>query len=96
LIVCNSDAGGDTWTGTAAYDVAFAELPRTPEDVKQNEGRAYARRNDPHGINSWFLVAANTIEETRAMQLNEGARVVNSVLDGTATDEGDDLIKLIL
>lgn len=95
LIGCQSDAGGDTWTGSAAYDVAFAELPRTPEDVKQNEGRAYARRNNPHGINSWFLVAADTIEEKRAEQLNDGARVVRATLDGTPVDADDDLIQLI-
>ncbi len=95
LIACNSDAGGDTITLTAAHDVAFAELPRTSEDVKQNEGRAYARRNDPHGINSWFLVAADTYEERRAEQLNEGARVVGAALDGRPMDTEDDLIKLI-
>jgi len=91
----NSDAAGDTITLTAAYDVAFLELPKTPEDVKQNEGRAYGRMNDPHGINSWFLVAANTIEEERAEQLNIGARVVGAVLDGRPQDEGEDLIQLI-
>lgn len=95
LIVCQSDAGGDTWTGSAAYDVVFAELPRTSEDVKQNEGRAYARRNNPHGINSWFLVAADTIEERRAEQLNEGARVVGAALDGRPMDCEDDIIKLM-
>lgn len=95
LFVGNSDAAGDTITLTAAHDVAFAELPKTPEDVKQNEGRAYARKNDPHGINSWFLVAADTIEEKRAEQLNVGARVVNAVLDGKPVDDGEDLIDLI-
>jgi SWI/SNF-related matrix-associated actin-dependent regulator of chromatin subfamily A-like protein 1 len=95
LFVGNTDAAGDTITLTAAHDVAFAELPRTPEGVKQNEGRAYGRKNDPHGINTWFLVAADTIEEERAEQLSREARVVNQILDGTPPEEGDDLINLI-
>lgn len=95
LFAGNSDAAGDTITLTAAHDVAFAELPRTSEDVKQNEGRAYARRNDPHGLRSWFLVAADTIEERRAEQLNEGARIVGAALDGLAVNNEDDMIKLL-
>lgn len=95
LFAGNSDAAGDTITLTAAHDVAFIELPKTPEDVKQNEGRAYGRMNDPHGINSWFLVAAGTIEEDRAEQLNIGARIVSAVLDGKAVDDGEDMIDLI-
>jgi SNF2 family DNA or RNA helicase len=95
LFVGNSDAAGDTITLTAAKDVAFAELPKTPEDIKQNIGRAFGRMNDPHGVNVWFLVAADSIEEDRAEQLNTKARVVSQVLDGINPEEGDDLIELL-
>lgn len=94
LLVGNSEAAGDTITLTAAHDVAFAELPKGPEDVKQNEGRAYGRKNNPHGINSFFLVAADTIEEERADQLNAKARVISQVLDGVIQSEDEQLIEL--
>lgn len=63
LIVISLQAGGEGLTLTESSNVAFAEFGWTPTEHEQAEGRCYGRLNDVHSINSWFLIAENTIEE---------------------------------
>ncbi len=71
---------------TAAHDVAFAELAWRPADMIQAEDRAYARLSDIHGINSWYLIAKDTIEE-RLLEMNQTKQqIADAVLDGGAVN----------
>jgi SWI/SNF-related matrix-associated actin-dependent regulator 1 of chromatin subfamily A len=82
LFVGNIKAAGAGLTLTAATHIAFLEFPWAPGDVDQCISRAYARVNNLHGINVWYLIAKDTIEERICKLLDDKRKVLGRVLDG--------------
>lgn len=87
LVIGNMQAMGIGHTMTAASNVAFLELGWTPAVHDQAEDRVYARLNDMHGANAWYLLAPLTIDE-RIQRLIDAKRiVVNATTDGRMAPE---------
>lgn len=62
LIFVNYAAGGVGITLTAADKIAHVELPWTPKDVEQDEGRAH-RISQKNAVQDTFFIGKNTIDE---------------------------------
>lgn len=80
--VCSTKAVSEGLTMTAAGSVIFNDQMWTPAAHEQAEGRAYGRLNDAHEIDSYWVVAENTIEtyilETLAAKMN----MIDKVVEG--------------
>jgi len=95
LFVGNIKAAGEGITLTAAYNIVILELPWTPGALNQAEDRIYARLNDIHGVNIYYLLAQNTIEERIARLIDRKRKVLDSVLDGCETESESLLSELM-
>ncbi len=89
LFIGNIQAAGVGLDGLqhAAGAVAFVELPWSPADVDQAESRLH-RIGAKGRVDSWMLVAFNTIEEKICQLIQTKAATLAAVLDGGS---GDDL-----
>jgi len=67
---------------TAAGTVIFADLLWTPAGHEQAEDRAYMRNNDPHGIDAYYLIKQNSIEEWIMELLDLKTEVIGEVVEG--------------
>ncbi len=76
---------------TAAHTAAFAELPWAPSDLVQAEDRGYARVNDMHGLDSYLLVAKDSVEVKLLQILQRKQKVISAVLDGNGQATGLDV-----
>lgn len=82
LFLGNIKAAGVGLTLTKASNVAFLELPWAPAHITQCEDRAFGRINDPHGLDSWFLVAAESVEDKVMRILQDKQEILDATLDG--------------
>lgn len=80
------DACREVITLTKATTVIFAELPWRPSDVAQAEDRAYGRVNDPHGINSYYVVLDDSLDAYMAQVLAAKEAVIYAALDEKVGD----------
>jgi SNF2 family DNA or RNA helicase len=67
---------------TQAMAVVFNDLFWTPAAHQQSEGRAYMRNNDPHGIDAYYHVATETIDEWIQALLAAKLKIIEEVVDG--------------
>lgn len=67
---------------TEAFAVIFNDHFWTPAAHQQAEGRAYMRASDPHGIDSYYHLAAGTIEDWIQELLAAKLAMIEDVVDG--------------
>lgn len=84
-------AGGVGLDFTAAHTVAFPEIHWNPAVILQAEDRVYARLNDLHGAEIFFLVAKNTIEERLCEAIQEKQRNSEAAIDGVVESNKGEL-----
>jgi SWI/SNF-related matrix-associated actin-dependent regulator of chromatin subfamily A-like protein 1 len=90
LIVCATRVAAQGITLTRASNVAFLELEWTPAMHDQAEDRCH-RIGQHDAVTAWYLLAADTIDETMARLIERKRGLVAAVTDGR-TFEGDGLV----
>ena len=86
MIVCSLEVAGQGLTLTRASSVAFLELDWTPARHDQAEDRCH-RIGQRDAVNAYYLLAAETVDETIARLLERKRAVIGAVTDGRAEDE---------
>ncbi|HEY1458319.1 MAG TPA: DEAD/DEAH box helicase [Solirubrobacteraceae bacterium] len=86
LIVCSIEIAGQGLTLTRSSNVAFLELDWTPAKHEQAEDRCH-RIGQQDAVNAWYLLAADTVDETIARLLESKRAVIGAVTDGRELDE---------
>jgi SWI/SNF-related matrix-associated actin-dependent regulator 1 of chromatin subfamily A len=90
LIVCATRVAAQGITLTRASNVAFLELEWTPAMHDQAEDRCH-RIGQHDAVTAWYLLAADTIDETMARLIERKRGLVAAVTDGRTFD-GDGLV----
>jgi SWI/SNF-related matrix-associated actin-dependent regulator of chromatin subfamily A-like protein 1 len=86
LIVCSLEVAGQGLTLTRASSVAFLELDWTPARHDQAEDRCH-RIGQQDAVNAYYLLAAETVDETIARLLERKRAVIGAVTDGREQSE---------
>jgi SWI/SNF-related matrix-associated actin-dependent regulator of chromatin subfamily A-like protein 1 len=81
LIVCATRVAAQGITLTRASNVCFLELEWTPATHDQAEDRCH-RIGQRDSVTSWYLLAAETIDETMARLIQRKRELVSAVTDG--------------
>jgi hypothetical protein len=84
LMILSLGAGSEGHTLTAAWHVAFAQLPMTAKAFRQAIGRAYGRMNDPHSVWVHPLMAGETgsIDHDTLRRIGRKGAALDAVQDG--------------
>ena len=90
LIVCATRVAAQGITLTRASNVAFFELEWTPALHDQAEDRLH-RIGQRDAVTAWYLLAADTIDETMARLIQRKRGLIAAVTDGRVLD-GDGLV----
>jgi SWI/SNF-related matrix-associated actin-dependent regulator 1 of chromatin subfamily A len=91
LIVAATRVGAQGITLTRASNVAFLELEWTPALHDQAEDRCH-RIGQRDAVTAWYLLAADTIDETMARLIQRKRGLIAAVTDGRRLD-GDGLVE---
>jgi hypothetical protein len=91
LIVCATRVAAQGITLTRASNVAFLELEWTPALHDQAEDRAH-RIGQTDSVTAWYLLAADTIDETMAELVERKRGIVDAVTDGKRID-GENVVE---
>ncbi|MEA2257154.1 MAG: SWI/SNF-related matrix-associated actin-dependent regulator of chromatin subfamily A-like protein 1 [Solirubrobacteraceae bacterium] len=94
LIVCATRVAAQGITLTRASNVAFLELEWTPAMHDQAEDRCH-RIGQRDAVTAWYLLAAETIDETMARLIQRKRGLVAAVTDGRRLD-GDGLVEQVV
>lgn len=86
LIVCSLQVAGHGLTLTRSSNVCFLELDWTPARHDQAEDRCH-RIGQRDAVTAYYLLAADTVDETIARLLERKRAVIGAVTDGRAEDE---------
>jgi SNF2 family DNA or RNA helicase len=86
LIVCSIEVAGQGLTLTRASNVLFLELDWTPAKHDQAEDRCH-RIGQVDAVNAYYLLAADTVDESISVLLERKRAVIGAVTDGRAEDE---------
>jgi SWI/SNF-related matrix-associated actin-dependent regulator of chromatin subfamily A-like protein 1 len=86
LIVCSIDVAGHGLTLTRASNVVFLELAWTPAKHDQAEDRCH-RIGQQDAVNAYYLLAADTVDETISTLLERKRAVIGAVTDGREEDD---------
>ncbi|MGI8731469.1 MAG: DEAD/DEAH box helicase [Solirubrobacteraceae bacterium] len=90
LLIAATRVAAQGITLTRASNVAFLELEWTPAMHDQAEDRCH-RIGQHDAVTAWYLLAANTIDETMATLIQRKRGIVGAVTDGERVD-GDGLV----
>ena len=94
LIVCATRVAGQGITLTQASNVAFLDLEWTPAMHDQAEDRLH-RIGQDESVTAWYLLAAQTIDETMIELIARKRGIVGAVTDGRA-DDSERLIQSVV
>jgi SNF2 family DNA or RNA helicase len=94
LLVGATRVAGQGITLTRASNVAFLELEWTPAMHDQAEDRCH-RIGQHDAVTAWYLLAADTIDETMAALIQRKRGVIAAVTDGRQLD-GDGLVEAVV
>ncbi len=94
LIVCATRVAAQGITLTRASNVAFLELEWTPAMHDQAEDRCH-RIGQRDAVSAWYLLAAETIDETMSRVIAHKRGVVAAVTDGQAP-AGESLVEAVV
>ena len=94
LIVCATRIAGQGITLTRASNVAFLDLEWTPAMHDQAEDRLH-RIGQEESVTAWYLLAAQTIDETMLELIARKRGIVGAVTDGRA-DDSEALIQSVV
>jgi SWI/SNF-related matrix-associated actin-dependent regulator 1 of chromatin subfamily A len=94
LLVGATRVAGQGITLTRASNVAFLELEWTPAMHDQAEDRCH-RIGQHDAVTAWYLLAADTIDETMAELIQRKRGVIAAVTDGRQLD-GDGLVEAVV
>ena len=94
LIVCSTRVAGQGITLTRASNVAFLELEWSPAMHDQAEDRLH-RIGQRDAVTAWYLLAAETIDESMAEVLARKRGIVGAVTDGFG-DESEAAIQSVV
>ncbi len=86
LLVCATRVAGQGITLTHASNVAFLDLEWTPATHDQAEDRCH-RIGQHDAVTAWYLLAAQTIDETMLELIERKRKVVDAVTDGRSQAE---------
>jgi superfamily II DNA or RNA helicase len=87
LIVCATRVAAQGITLTRASNVCFLELEWTPAIHDQAEDRCH-RIGQRDAVTAWYLLAAETIDETMARLIQRKREVIDAVTDGRELADG--------
>src|SRR5215218_5826017 len=94
LIVCGTRVAAQGITLTRASNVAFLELEWTPAMHDQAEDRTH-RIGQRDAVTAWYLLAAETIDETMAELVEAKRSHISAVTDGRRLD-GEGLVAAVV
>jgi SNF2 family DNA or RNA helicase len=94
LIVCATRVAGQGITLTRASNVAFLDLEWTPAIHDQAEDRCH-RIGQHDAVTAWYLLAADTIDETMIELISRKRGIVGAVTDGRR-DESEALVQSVV
>jgi SWI/SNF-related matrix-associated actin-dependent regulator 1 of chromatin subfamily A len=94
LIVCATRTAAQGITLTRASNVAFLELEWTPAIHDQAEDRCH-RIGQRDAVTAWYLLAADTIDETMSRLIQAKRATVAAVTDGRMI-ESDGLVEAVV
>lgn len=94
LIVCATRVAAQGITLTRASNVAFLELEWTPAMHDQAEDRCH-RIGQRDAVTAWYLLAAETIDETMARVIQHKRATVAAVTDGDSAD-ADGMVESVI
>jgi SNF2 family DNA or RNA helicase len=94
LFIVNLMAGGVGITLTAASNMLVVELGWSPKKMDQMEDRIH-RIGQLRGVNIYYAIAINTIEEKIAELLDAKRKIVDAITDGIETENESLLIELM-
>ncbi|MEA2341189.1 MAG: SWI/SNF-related matrix-associated actin-dependent regulator of chromatin subfamily A-like protein 1 [Solirubrobacteraceae bacterium] len=94
LIVCATRVAAQGITLTRASNVAFLELEWTPAMHDQAEDRCH-RIGQHDAVTAWYLLAADTIDETMARLIERKRSIVAAVTDGRRLD-GEGMVDAVV
>src|SRR5215217_1837606 len=94
LVVCATRVAGQGITLTRASNVAFLDLEWTPAMHDQAEDRCH-RIGQHDAVTAWYLLAADTIDETMIELISRKRGIVGAVTDGRR-DESEALVQSVV
>jgi SWI/SNF-related matrix-associated actin-dependent regulator of chromatin subfamily A-like protein 1 len=94
LIICSTRVAGQGITLTRASNVAFLDLEWSPAMHDQAEDRCH-RIGQRDAVSAWYLLAAETIDESMAEVLARKRGIVGAVTDGRR-DESEAVVQSVV
>jgi SNF2 family DNA or RNA helicase len=94
LIVCSTRVAGQGITLTRASNVAFLDLEWSPAMHDQAEDRCH-RIGQRDAVTAWYLLAAETIDESMAEVLARKRGIVGAITDGRR-DESEAVVQSVV
>lgn len=95
LIVCATRVAAQGITLTRASNVCFLEQEWTPALHDQAEDRCH-RIGQKDAVTAWYLLAANTIDETMATVLARKRGIIDAVTDGRSREDEESVVEAVL